>query len=125
MIKCRNCQENNINKLQILKEFNLERGDDVFCIKCLSCGCKYTITLNEIDEQTHNERQTENTYIENAFRLHKVSDEQKSKQASIREKAKELAYLINNLTPESRERNLANTKLEEVVMWANAAISRN
>ena len=123
MIKCRNCQENNINKLQILKEFNIERGDDVFCIKCLSCGCKYTMAPNEFEEP--NEEQTKNAYIENAFRLHKVNDEQKSKQTSIREKAKELAYLINNLTPESRERSLANTKLEEVVMWANAAISRN
>ena len=33
MIKCRNCQENNINKLQILKEFNIDiESKDVLII---------------------------------------------------------------------------------------------
>lgn len=42
----------------------------------------------------------------------------------IRDKAKELALLMRELCPPSRELSLARTKLEEVVMWANAAIAR-
>ena len=42
----------------------------------------------------------------------------------IREKAKEFAYLIDRLCPVCRERSTAMTKLEESVMWANAAIAR-
>lgn len=33
--------------------------------------------------------------------------------------------MINNLCPESREKSLAVTNLEESVMWANASIARN
>ena len=38
--------------------------------------------------------------------------------------AKNFARLILDLAPDSRERSLAFTKLEEAVMWANASISR-
>ena len=38
---------------------------------------------------------------------------------------KEFAYLLNDLCPDSREKSLAMTKLEECVMWANASIARN
>lgn len=44
---------------------------------------------------------------------------------AIREKAKELAYLIKNTTPKSREQSVALTELETSVFWANAAIARN
>ncbi len=36
-----------------------------------------------------------------------------------------LAQYVLALTPESREQSLAVTKLEEAMMWANAAIARN
>ncbi len=39
----------------------------------------------------------------------------------LRAKAKELA----NISPPSRERNLALHKLEESIMWVNAAIARH
>lgn len=38
--------------------------------------------------------------------------------------ARYLEYRIEDLCPEGRERNIALLKLEEVVMWANKAISR-
>ena len=38
---------------------------------------------------------------------------------------KELAYLIDDLCPKSREKSLAITKIEEAMMWANASIARN
>jgi len=66
-----------------------------------------------------------NPKIENNFMYHPPKPGQPEKYTAIREKAKELAYLINDLTPVSREQSLAFTKLEEAVMWANAAIARN
>ena len=63
--------------------------------------------------------------IENAFTCHAPKDGQPEKYQAIREKAKELAYLIQELVPPSREQSLAMTKLEECSMWANAGIARN
>ena len=63
--------------------------------------------------------------IEKAFTYHAPKDGQPEKYQTVRSKAKELAYLINETCPASRERSLAMTKLEEAVMWANAAIARN
>jgi len=40
----------------------------------------------------------------------------------VREKAKELVDLVFELIPESRERSLACTHLEETVMWGVKAI---
>jgi hypothetical protein len=66
-----------------------------------------------------------NAKIENNFKYHAPKNDQSQRYVEIREKAKELAYLINGLAPDSREMSLALTKLEESVMWANAAIARN
>ena len=63
--------------------------------------------------------------IENAFSHHTPEDGQPEKYQAIREKAKELAYLIKKLVPSGREQSLAMTKLEECSMWANAGIARN
>lgn len=45
--------------------------------------------------------------------------------ATVRDSARALAELLNDLLPEGREKSLAITRLEEVVMWGNAAIARN
>lgn len=66
-----------------------------------------------------------NPKIENAFTYHTPKEGQPEKYQAIREKAKELAYLIDSLVPDSREKSLAMTKLEEASMWANAGIARN
>lgn len=67
-----------------------------------------------------------NKQIENTFTYHDAKDEaQAQKYVTLREKAKELAYLYEELCPESRERSLAITNLEQSNMWANAAIARN
>jgi hypothetical protein len=63
--------------------------------------------------------------IENNFKYHSPKEGQPEKYVALREKAKELAYLIDELCPRSREKSLAVTKLEEVTMWANASIARN
>lgn len=66
-----------------------------------------------------------NNQIENNFKYHAPKEGQQEKYEAIRSKAKELAYLIDEACPGSREKSLAMTKLEESVMWANASIARN
>jgi hypothetical protein len=67
------------------------------------------ITKNELNER---------------FSAHLIDTTQQERCHEIRERAGEIAHLIADTTPESREQSLALTKLEEVVFWANAAISR-
>lgn len=63
--------------------------------------------------------------IENNFKYHSPKEGQPEKYTEIREKAKEFAYLIDELCPNCREKAVALTNLETAVMWANAAIARN
>lgn len=44
---------------------------------------------------------------------------------NIRNKARELAVLINESIDDCREKSTAITKLEEVTFWANAGLSRD
>lgn len=66
-----------------------------------------------------------NDRIENNFTYHQPKDGQSTKYEALRAKAKELAYLIDELCPDSREKSLALTQLEDCSMWANASIARN
>jgi len=66
-----------------------------------------------------------NPVIENNFKYHAPKEGQPAKYEAIRNKAKELAYLIDAECPNSREKSVAMTKLEEVGFWANAAVARN
>ena len=66
-----------------------------------------------------------NLVIENNFKYHSPKEGQSQKYEAIREKAKELAVLIADLCPNSREKSVAMTELESAVMWANASIARN
>ena len=63
--------------------------------------------------------------IDNRFTYHKPQPEQIASYELLREECRELAHTINGECPDSREKSLALTKLEECVMWANAAIARN
>jgi len=60
-----------------------------------------------------------------AFKYHPPKENQIERYGLIRNTANLLAAELNENCPESREKSLAMTKLEEVVMWANAAIARN
>lgn len=66
-----------------------------------------------------------NPAIENNFRYHAPLPGQPEMYQQIREKAKEFAYIIDAIVPNSREKSLALTNLEQAVFWANAAIARN
>lgn len=59
------------------------------------------------------------------FTYHPPKGDQPARYTTLRETAKDFAQWILSCCPESRERALALTKLEEAVMWANAAIARN
>lgn len=68
---------------------------------------------------------TKKEQIEHAFTYHAPRPGQPERYQAIRDKAKELALLIDAECPDSREKSVALTKLEEVVMWTNAGIARN
>lgn len=53
------------------------------------------------------------------------NDEQVQTYREIRSVAKDFAIFLISKTRPSREQSLALTKLEEVVMWANASIARS
>lgn len=63
--------------------------------------------------------------IEKNFTYHLPKEGQPEKYTRIREVAKAFAELLDVACPDSREKSLAFTKLEEAVMWANASIARN
>jgi hypothetical protein len=63
--------------------------------------------------------------IANRFTYHAPKPGQPEKYSELRGEALAMAQTINALCPDSREKSLALTKLEETVMWANAAIARN
>ncbi|MEV5707283.1 hypothetical protein [Actinoallomurus sp. NPDC052274] len=63
--------------------------------------------------------------IDNRFTYHPPRAGQPAKFEQLRAAARDLAHLINTVCPESREKSLAVTNLEETVMWANASIARH
>lgn len=64
--------------------------------------------------------------IDHNFTYHPPGNDGQIKRfTEIRSTGKFFAELINDDCPPSREKSIAITKLEEAVMWANAAIARN
>lgn len=63
--------------------------------------------------------------IEKTFTYHAPFGSQATRYHLIREKAKALATEIVTCCPDSRERSVALTRLQESVMFANASIAIN
>jgi len=63
--------------------------------------------------------------LEKRFTYHKPKEDQAKRYEAIRNTALRFANFLNLECPDSREKSLAITKLEEAVMWANASIARN
>lgn len=63
--------------------------------------------------------------IEVNFTYHPPNGQQQIRYEAIRNLGKELAHYINAACPTSAEATLAIRRLEEAVMWANAAIARH
>lgn len=62
--------------------------------------------------------------LDRRFSYHPPSGDQATKQQAVRSEARQLAGLLKDACPEGRELSLALTRLEECVMWANAAVAR-
>ena len=58
------------------------------------------------------------------FTYHPPTPDQVPKYEEVRARAKRLAEFLDVAAPDSREKSLALTHLDEVVFWANAAIAR-
>lgn len=62
--------------------------------------------------------------LDKRFTYHAPKGDQSSRYEAIRFMAKGLAAHIDSACPESREKALAMTNLEQAIFWANAAIAR-
>jgi len=63
--------------------------------------------------------------IQHNFTYHPPKEGQQDTYSFLRKRGLDFSLDIFALTPSSREQSLALTKLEEAVMWANAAIARH
>lgn len=63
--------------------------------------------------------------VEKIFTYHKPTRTQPERYELMRSKALELAVMIVENCPESREKALAITNLQQTIMWANASIAIN
>jgi hypothetical protein len=63
--------------------------------------------------------------IEHRFAFHPATtEERRDEHTSVRQNCRQLADFLNEKLPEGREKALAITHLEEVMLWANAALAR-
>lgn len=63
--------------------------------------------------------------LEKRFTYHAPQEGQPEMYVEIREMAKAFAKRLDDLCPDSREKSVAITRLEEVTFWANASIARS
>lgn len=64
--------------------------------------------------------------IEHRFAFHPATTEEKrDAHTSVRQGCRRLADQLNEQLPEGREKSLAITHLEEVMLWGNAALARD
>ena len=64
--------------------------------------------------------------LRNRFTFHPAAGTPKEgSHEAVRALCLGVAYELNDNLPEGREKSLAITHLEEVMMWSNAAIARN
>jgi hypothetical protein len=63
--------------------------------------------------------------LANRFTYHAPKGDQQIRYEMIRDRAHGLAAFLDEKCPDSREKSLALTHLEDAVMWANASIARN
>jgi len=69
--------------------------------------------------------QIDDAEIEKRFSHHPPTGEKVHVHENVRMVYRQLAHEVSTVLPESREKSLAFTALEESLMWANAAIARN
>lgn len=62
--------------------------------------------------------------LRHRFTYHPPTGDKVQRHQQVREAGRALAELVDGITYDCREKSLALTHVEEVVMWANAAIAR-
>lgn len=67
----------------------------------------------------------EHSDLRNRFTYHPPKPGQAETYTELRDAAYTLALHINDVVPESREKALAVTNLEQAIFWANAGIARH
>lgn len=67
----------------------------------------------------------DNAELDKRFRHHPPKGDQEERYTKVRAAFRQLADVINELCPESREKSVAFTELETAQFWANASIARN
>jgi len=73
----------------------------------------------------NNDVEIKNDEIERRFNYHPPRNAETIRaHEDVCDMAKNYAYVIDLCCPDGREKSLALTHLEEVVMWTNAAIAR-
>jgi hypothetical protein len=84
------------------------------------------LSMNGADWIREYEEEAKVTELANKFTYHPPkNDTQLMTYAQIREAGRKFAMLLVTATPDTRERSLALTKIEEAVMWGNAGVARN
>ena len=63
--------------------------------------------------------------IDNIFKYHSPKEDQPQRYEGLRSVGRQLAFLIEDSCPDSREKSVAITKVQEAIMWANASIAIN
>lgn len=63
--------------------------------------------------------------VENDFQFHPATDKTGPMHDKVRELLRMAAHELIERVPEGRELSTALTKLEEAMMWSNAAIARH
>lgn len=76
--------------------------------------------MSKYQENDQQKKQREQNFV-----YHAPKDDQPERYKSIRDKFGELALMLNENCPPSRELSLALTNLEQASFWANASIARN
>lgn len=69
-------------------------------------------------------RDTESPDLETRFKFHAADAAKAERHRDVRQKCYALAEFLCKECPASRELSIALTKVEEVMLWANAAIAR-
>ncbi len=112
--------------LKELKEFKIVMEDCEF--KNLEAWANknqedIAASMGMTKEEMKDEIKATDSDIEKRFTYHSPRGKEHRFQV-LRDGAKFLAHEIKRQCPDSRERSLALTKLEEAIMWANASIAR-
>ncbi len=63
--------------------------------------------------------------VENVFTYHRPFGSQPQRYEILRAQARAIASYIDKSCPDSREKSLALTNLQQAIMWANASIAIN